>query len=120
MSRRTDKVGDLVQVVLSDLVRLRSKDPDLQDAIFSFAGVEVSPDLSHANVRVSVLGDDATKGAVFAALVRAEPFLHREMARELHMRRVPRMSFILDESIEEADRMTTLMRDVAHSEGREF
>jgi ribosome-binding factor A len=120
MSRRTEKIGDLVQVVLSDLVRLRAKDPDLHDAIFSFAGVEVSPDMAHANVRVSVFGDDATKGAVLAALVRSEPFLHREMARELHMRRVPRLSFILDESIEEADRMTTLMREVAHAEGREF
>ncbi len=109
-----------MQVVLSDLVRLRAKDPDLQAAIFSFLGVEVSPDLSHANVRVSVFGDDAQKGAVLAALDRSEPFLHREMARELHMRRVPRMSFILDESIEEGDRLTTLMREVAHSEGREF
>ena len=120
MSRRTDKVADLVQVVLADLVRLRAKDPELDAAIFSFAAVEVSPDLAHANVRVSVLGDDAAKQAVLRALMRCEPFLHREMARELHMRRVPRMSFILDESIEQADRMTTLLREVARAEGREF
>ena len=114
-----------MQVVLADLVRRRAKDPQLSAAMFSFVSVEVSPDLSHANVRVSVLvppdqaADDA-KAAVIAALTRSEPFLHREMGKELHMRRVPRLHFILDESIEEADRMTTLMRDVARSEGREF
>ncbi len=114
-----------MQVVLSDLVRLRAKDPELSAAMFSFVAVEVSPDLSHAKVRVSVLVSPeqdaaAAKASVIAALTRCEPFLHREMARELHMRRVPRLTFILDESIEEADRLTTLMRDVARSEGREF
>ena len=109
-----------MQAVLADLVRRRVKNPDLTESIFSFAAVEVSPDLSHAKVRVSVLGDDATKQRVMDALVRSEPFLHREMGHELHLRRVPRLTFILDESIEEAERLTTLMRDVAHAEGREF
>ena len=118
-----------MQVVLADLVQRRVKDPQLHEAMFSFVSVEVSPDLSHANVRVSVLvspdqaGDQSgaeAKASVIAALTRSEPFLHREMGKELHMRRVPRLHFILDESIEEADRMTTLMRDVARSEGRDF
>ena len=114
-----------MQVVLADLVRRRAKDPELSAAMFSFVGVEVSPDFSHANVRVSVLptpeqDNDAAKVSVIAALTRSEPFLHREMGKELHMRRVPRLHFILDESIEEADRMTTLSREVARSEGREF
>ena len=111
--------------MLADLVRLRAKDPGLTGAIFSFSAVEVSPDLALANVRVSVLTDDGegaevAKASVIAALERSEPFLHREMGKELHLRRVPRLRFFLDESIEQADRMTTLMRDLAHAEGREF
>ncbi|MEX2446824.1 MAG: 30S ribosome-binding factor RbfA [Dehalococcoidia bacterium] len=125
LSRRTEKVGDLIQTVLADIVRLRVKDPGLTDAIFSFASVEVSPDLAHAKVRVSVLttdedGAEAAKASVLAALTRSEPYLQREMGKELHMRRIPRLQFVLDESMEEGSRMMALLRDVARSEGREF
>ena len=106
--------------MLAELVRRRVKDRDVVDAMFSFVSVEVSPDLSHARVHVSVLGDATDKERVLAGLTRAESFLHRELGRELHIRRVPRPHFILDESIEEADRMTKMLRDVARSEGREF
>ncbi len=96
------------------------KDPDVLEAMFSFVFVDVSPDLSHARVHVSVLGDSTDKVRVLSGLTRAEAFLHRELGKELHLRRVPRPHFILDESIEEADRMTQLLRGVAQSEGREF
>ena len=106
--------------MLAELVRRRVKDPDVAEAMCSFVTVEVSPDLSHARVHVSVLGDDTDKARVLAGLTRAEPFLHRELGHELHLRRVPRPHFILDESIEEADRMTKLLREVARAEGRDF
>ena len=106
--------------MLAELVQRRVKDPDLEGALFSFVFVEVSPDLSHARVHVSVLGDEADKERVMAGLTRAESYLHRELGHELHLRRVPRPHFVLDESIEEADRMTNLLRDVARSEGREL
>ena len=106
--------------MLAELVHRRVKDPDVLEALFSFVSCEVSPDLSHARVHVSVLGDATDKERVLAGLTRAEAFLHRELGHELHLRRVPRPHFILDESIEEADRMTTLLRDVARSEGRDF
>jgi ribosome-binding factor A len=101
-------------------VNRRAKDPGLHDAIFSFSGVEVAPDLSHARVRVSVLGDGDQKRQVIEALRRSAPFLHRELVKQLHIKRVPNLHFDLDESMEEADRITSLMRDIARSEGRDF
>jgi ribosome-binding factor A len=80
----------------------------------------VSADLAHARVHVSVMGDEEQKAAVMAALERSEHFLHRLLGRELHIKRVPRLHFLLDESMEEADRLTAMMRDIARSEGREF
>jgi ribosome-binding factor A len=102
------------------VVRLRVKDSGLADSIFSFTSVEVSPDMAHAKVHVSVMGEESEKVAVIAALTRSAPFVHRELTRELRMRRVPHFTFVLDESMEEADRMTRLLRDVAQSEGREL
>jgi ribosome-binding factor A len=109
-----------VREVLADLVTRRVKDPDLLDALFSFTNVEVSPDLGHAKVFVSVMGDEEQKGVIIEALRRSEPYLHREMGRQLHIKRVPHLRFHLDESMEEADRLTAMMREIARSEGREL
>lgn len=107
-------------MVLADLITRRAKDPGLEGALFSFLSIDVSPDLAQAKVRVSVMGDDDQKRDVIEALERSAPFLHREATKQLHIRRVPRLIFILDESIEEGDRMTQRLREVARSEGREL
>ena len=80
----------------------------------------MAPDLSHARVGVSVMGDDEEKASVLEGLQRSAPFLQREMNREVHLRRVPSLTFYLDESMEQGDRMTQMLRDVARSEGRDL
>ena len=117
MSRRMEKVNDLVQSEVAELLQRRVKDPVLAEAFLSITRVEVTSDLSTARVHVSVMGAD-DGGAV--ALERSAPFLHRELVKRIRMKRVPRLRFVLDESIAEADRMTVLMRDLARSEGREL
>lgn len=119
-----EKVNDLVQSELADLLRRRVKDPVLADAFLSITRVEVSPDLARARVHVSVMDDAAgpdggggAGGSVREALERTEPFLHRELARRIRIRRAPRLRFVIDESIAEADRLTALMREVARGGG---
>ena len=90
----------------------------LAEAIIAISEVDTSPDLAHAVVHVSVIGEDFSADEVIEALERSEPFLHREMARELHLRRVPRLRFRYDNTAAEADRLTALMREVASNEGR--
>jgi ribosome-binding factor A len=106
--------------VLADAVRLRVKDPRLTDALFTFTRVDVAPDLSHARVDVSVMGDAEQKQSVLDALQRSASFLQREVNREVHLRRVPALRFELDESIERGDEMTQRLRDLARSEGRDL
>jgi ribosome-binding factor A len=121
MTRRMEKVSDLIQSTLAEFIRLRVKDPAIADVMVSITRVDVSPDLANARVFVSVLGsDEAEPERAVESLQHAEPFLHRELVRALHMRRVPRLQFRLDRSIEEGDRLTRLMRDVARSEGRDL
>jgi len=96
------------------------KHPDLQGVILSFTSVSVTPDLAHAEVGVSILGDEAEAEAAMDALARVEPYLHRELGKQLHIRRVPRLHFKRDETMAEADRITSLLRDVARADGREL
>ena len=130
MSRRTEKVADQLQVEIADLLHRRVKHPALAEAMLSITSVDVSPDLSRANVRISVMaaaadgetGDgepdaDTREAEVMAALARSEPFLHRELVKRLHMHRVPRLRFHADRSIAEGDRLSALLRDLAGAEG---
>ena len=118
MSRRMEKVNDLVQSELAELLQRRVKDPVLADAFISLTHVEVSPDLSVARIHVSVMGTDDESEEVMARLDRASPFLHRELMKRIRIKRVPRLRFILDHSIAEADRLTSLMRQVSRTEGQ--
>ncbi len=113
-------MGEVIQAVIADLVARRVKHPDLQGVILSFVSVEVTPDLAHAKVAVSILGDEAQATAAMEALERVEPYLHRELGKQLHIRRVPRLHFTRDESMAEAARITTLLRDVARADGRDL
>ncbi len=121
MTRRTEKVADTIQGIVADLLERRVKDPVLEDVMISITRVVVAPDMATARIHVSLLGvDDDRAEEVLAALARVEPFLHHEMMRQLRMRRVPRLHFLRDRSIEEGDRLTAMMREVARSEGREL
>jgi len=96
------------------------KDPRLTDVLLTFTQVDVSPDFSHARVDVSVMGDDDQKREVMAALASSASFLQREVNRQVKLRRIPAFHFELDQSMEEGDRMTQMLREVARSEGREL
>ncbi|MBM4416509.1 MAG: 30S ribosome-binding factor RbfA [Chloroflexi bacterium] len=124
MTRRMEQVADLLQSEIAELLRREVKHPALTDAMLSITRVEVAPDLATARIHVSMLRDPASEpadeGALIAALTRSEPFLHRMLVKRLHLRRVPRLHFLLDRSIAEGDRLTALMRDVAHGEGRDL
>ena len=115
-----EKVADQLQVEVADLLRREIKHPALTDVMISITHVEVSPDMSTARIHFSVMDTPEAQREVLEALVRSEPFFHRSLVKRLHMRQIPRLHFIADHSIAEADRMTALMREVAHGEGREL
>ncbi len=123
MSRRTEKVNGLLQGQIAELLHRQVKHPALTDAMISITRVEVTADLSIARVHVSVMTDDAggedQQAEVLEALIRTEPYLHRQLVKRLRMRRVPRLRFIADHSIAEGDRLAAMMRELALEEERE-
>ncbi len=112
MSRRTERLNELIRDELSDLLLREVNDPRLSGLI-SITHVDVSPDLSNARVHVSVMGDTAEQEAALHALEAAAGFFHREIKRRIEIRRMPFLHFRLDHSIEKGAEVLSLIREVA-------
>ena len=104
---RTRRVGEQVQRELAGLVHEEIKDPRL--GMVSISGVEVSSDLAHAKVFISVLGDDAAVTESVRVLNNAAGFLRRKLGARMRLRVVPRLRFFHDRSLAEGARMDALI-----------
>lgn len=115
MSRRTERVNDLLQEELAELLLTSVKDPRVGHGLVSITEVVVSPDLRHANVYVSHLGEESERDEVMAGLEHSEHYLHNELMKRLKMRHVPAIHFRLDPSLERGARLATLINAIAGS-----
>lgn len=113
-TQRQLRAGELVRHAVSDiLAREDLRDPDLIGVIVTVGEVRCSPDLRHANVFVSPLGDDSEAGRakLAAALNRAAGFLRGRLGREIDMKFTPQLHFIADKSYDEATAIDRLLAD---------
>ena len=104
---RLRRVDEAVRQVLSDAVATDLKDPRV--GFVTVTGVKTSPDLRHARVYVSVLGDDAAREASLDGLRSAHGFLQRRVASELRMKHTPTLDFVYDDSVERGMRLSELI-----------
>jgi ribosome-binding factor A len=104
---RSLRVADQLQRELAVLIRDEVKDPRL--GMVSISGVEVSRDMAHAKVYVSVLGEGQVAQDSLEVLNHAAGFLRRELGRRMLLRSVPQLRFIHDRSLEEGARMSALI-----------
>ena len=111
---RQEKLGELIAVELSELLRTRVKDPRVGFA--SITHVEVSGDLRHAKIFVSVMGTDDERAATMQALKHATGFLRHELAERIVLRYMPELVFKLDTSIEQGSRILELIRQVENEQ----
>lgn len=111
MSRRTQRVSDLLREELSTLLQHEAKDPRLV-GLFSITQVDISPDFKNARVYVSVLGSPEEKKTLFEGLHAVAPFLQHEIRARTHLRATPALEFRADDRIEEGARIAALMAEV--------
>lgn len=99
MSYRLSKINHQIQRELSDLLSREVNDPRLS-VMVTVTEVTISPDLSRARVRVSIMGTPEEKADVLTALASASGFFHRQLGDRLQLRRTPELDFLQDDSIE--------------------
>ena len=104
---RLRRVDEAIRQVLSDSVTQDLKDPRV--GFVTVTAVRTSPDLRHARVYVSVLGDEAQRTGSLEGLRSAHGFLQRQVATELRLKHTPTLQFVYDETVERAQRLTDLI-----------
>ncbi|GIX48660.1 MAG: ribosome-binding factor A [Candidatus Tectimicrobiota bacterium] len=114
---RPVRVGELLQAEIADLLLRQLKDPRLRMATVS--RVEVSPDLRHAAVYISRVGDEAEQQATMAAFARASGFIRGQLGKRLKLRYVPQLTFKLDTAIAYGVRISRLLHDLFPDEAEE-
>jgi ribosome-binding factor A len=79
--------------------------------------VSTSPDLRHAKIFISMLGNEEEKREVLVALAVASGFLRKELSTRLRLRQSPQLSFYYDDSMEQAAEVLQLISQVSSETG---
>lgn len=113
---RVQRVADFLRRELSSLIQQQLRDPRL--GMVSITDVEVSKDLAHARVFVTILGCDSIEQAQDSVdvLNNASGFLRSEIARMLTMRVAPALKFIFDDSVQRGVQMSSLIDQAIKSD----
>lgn len=111
MSRRIDRVNELLRFEISQVLARQIKDPRLSGVI-TITEVRTSSDLRNALVLLSVMGDEEAKRSALAGIQSAAKFLRRELRGRLTLRYTPFLSFALDDSLELANRLIGIMDQI--------
>jgi len=107
---RTQRIGDQMQRELAQLIQREVKDPRL--GLITITAVDVSRDLSHAKVFITVMGkdddEDAVKGSL-RILNDASGFLRMQLGKAMKLRAVPQLHFNYDASVRRGVELTSLI-----------
>ena len=110
MSVRQEKVQEQLAQQVSEMIQKDLRDPRI--GFVTVTGAEISRDLRHAKVFVSVMGDEAARENSLKALNSASGMLRGEFARRAHLRVAPELEFRYDEGIERGHRIFELLHSV--------
>jgi ribosome-binding factor A len=107
---RPERVADQIRSEVASMLAREVHDPGI--GFVTITRVTVTPDLQHARIHYTALGDDKARTNTAKALGRAAAFLRRQIGSRLRLRRVPELEFHYDESIAGQDRIEQLLNDI--------
>jgi len=112
MTRRIERVNNLIRQEISELLQRQVKDPRLGSFV-AVTEVSTSPDLRYAKIFISRISSGEVKQETLSVLAAASGFFRKEMAKRLKLRRIPELSFQWDDSIERGAHLLKLIDEVS-------
>jgi ribosome-binding factor A len=111
-TKRQLQVGELVKKTLNtSIISGNFHDRDLKNAFISVNEVRISPDLKNAKAFVTIINEEHPHKAI-KALNKAVPFFKKEFSEKLHLKFIPNIVFLKDETEEEAYRINALLKEI--------
>jgi ribosome-binding factor A len=110
MTQRTDRIDELLRQEIGELLGREIADPAI--GFVTVTRVETSPDLAHARVWVSVIGQRGERRASLFALRRAMPYIRHQLSDRVRLRRIPDLHVELDETAERGTRVLQLLHEL--------
>jgi ribosome-binding factor A len=109
-TRRVLKAAEAIREVVSMAILTELRDPRIRDVTVTY--VEVSPDMRHAKVHVSVMGDEAHQNLSLRGLQSAAGFLQQKVAKRVDTRYTPRIRFVLDQGVKHSIEVTRILGEL--------
>ncbi|MBO1347189.1 MAG: 30S ribosome-binding factor RbfA [Hormoscilla sp. GUM202] len=113
-SRRMARVSSLIKREVSQMLLHGIKDDRVGAGMVSITDVDVSGDLQHAKIFVSIYGTEEAKKETMAGLQSATPFVRSQLGDRIRLRRTPEVVFLEDRSLERGDRILDLLNQLNH------
>ncbi len=111
-SRRMARVAELIKREVSQMLLSGIKDDRVGIGMVSVTDVDVSGDLQHAKIFVSIYGTDEARDTTMAGLRSATGYVRSELGHRVRLRRTPEVIFVEDRSLERGDRLLTLLGEI--------
>jgi len=116
--RRSDRVAEAIREEVATFLAEDAKDPRITGMV-TVTGVEITRDLRHAKVFVSVMGSDTDRASTFEGLASAAGHLRSRVGRALRLRLAPEIVFRADESVAHAARIEDLLARIKEAQPAE-
>ncbi|MEH2318313.1 30S ribosome-binding factor RbfA [Nostoc sp.] len=113
-NRRVSRVSELIKREVSQMLLNGIKDDRVGTGMVSVTDVDVSGDLQHAKVYVSIYGTDEAKVETMAGLKSATGYVRSELGARIRLRRTPEVIFLEDRSIERGNKVLALLDQLNH------
>jgi ribosome-binding factor A len=110
MTARTERIDELFRQEIGEIFRRDVDDPRIGFA--TITDVETTPDLRHARVQVSVIGQADERKVTLAAMGHAMPFVRHELGKRLRLKRIPEFHLELDDTVERGTRVLQLLNEL--------
>jgi ribosome-binding factor A len=112
-SRRVARVAALIKREVSQMLLTEIKDDRVGAGMVSVTDVDVSGDLQHAKIFVSIYGTETAKAETMAGLDSSANYVRKELGSRMQLRRTPTVKFIEDRSLERGDNMLNLLNQIS-------
>jgi ribosome-binding factor A len=118
-TRRVARVAELIRREVSQMLFSDIKDERVGTGMVSVTDVDVSGDLQHAKIFVSIYGSDEARAETMEGLRSATGFVRSELGKRVRLRRTPEIMFMEDRGIERGSRVLSLINQLSHDQKAE-